>query len=228
MESFRANGALLRARERRHELPLSDRTDSAGTWIDSEVPRSTVMQSTLMLSPIFLAPCQSGKIVENDEKLCSHCHMSLLILGQFYRCLVVCITTSSMWTDKRKEKFSIWENTLCKYCSLVFIYIKSQGAGFRVSLLPPTRHRTTLNKENSPQCKSSIHLSLASDVNWTVVYDGLESERYEIFVGWDVLCQLDLSNPQSRIMNSRGGDSWGIQIFHVHVACQNVCQCAFG
>lgn len=79
-------------------------------------------------------------IVENDEKLCSHCHMSLLILGTialvphcwfpFYRCLVVCITTSNIWTDKRKEKFSIWENTLCKYCSLVFIYIKSQGAGF--------------------------------------------------------------------------------------------------
>lgn len=196
--------------------PLLDGTDWAGIRRSHGSTRNTISANAIPNSIFLRTGARKASSMTRSYVRIVTCRY--WYWERFYRCLVVCITTGNMWTDKRKEKFSIWENTLCKYCSLVFIYIKSQGVCLLSSLASAAYthdiEHTTLRKENSQQCKSSIHLTLASDVNWTVVYDGLESERYEIFVAWDVLCQLVLSSPQSWNINSKGGYSCRKQIFH--------------
>lgn len=211
MKGFRANGSSLPASERR---PLLDGTDWAGIRRSHGSTRNTISANAIPNSIFLRAGARKASSMTRSYVRIVTCRY--WYWERFYRCLVVCITTGNMWTDKRKEKFSIWENTLCKYCSLVFIYIKSQGVCLLSSLASAAYthdiEHTTLRKENSTQCKSSIHLTLASDVNWTVVYDGLESERFlslEMFY-------VDLSFPAHKAETQTAK---GIELPETNISC---------
>lgn len=120
---------------------LLDGTDWAGIRRSHGSTRNTISANAVPNS-IFLR-ARAGKASSMTRSYVRIVTCRYWYWERFYRCLVVCITTGNMWTDKRKRNFPFGKTHCANIArSCLFTLSRKGFACLRVSLLPPT-HTTS-------------------------------------------------------------------------------------